>query len=501
MSSCSGPNGDQKFLLRDGLRCRRAKQGLAELARRDPALFCAYVLRDDRTGNRIELAPMHVAWHELMGEHKRLVLWAAIEHGKTSQLSIARVLWEIGNDPSLRVLILSNTHAQAVKISRTIASYIEESEALHEVFPNLRRTERASEPWQPLSGQITVRRPTIAKDPTISIAGVHGNFLGARFDLVVVDDVLDFENTRTEAQRKQLIDWLQATVHGRITARGRMWVAGTAFQPSDALHWYAQQFSSDGVQRAFRYPVINDDGSPRWPAAWPLERIEERRKELSPAEFARQMLCQARDDKEARFKTEWVEVAKQRGNGRELARGLADLPKGCRTYTGVDLAVQQHAAADLTVFFTIIVHPNGDREVLEVNAGRWAGPEIVEKIVDVSYRFKSIIVLENVASQEYIAQFTRHMSAVPLRTFTTGRGKASLEFQAETLAAEMANGKWIIPNRGGQVAPEVASWIQELLYYDPREHCGDRLAACLFSRHGATLSTQKVEWKRLSMVR
>jgi hypothetical protein len=482
------------------LRAKRAQAELYAFAAKDPATFCGAVLRDDRTGLPLRLAPMHEAWHDLLSAHDRVVLWSHVSGGKTTQVSIGRVLWELGRDPSLRVLVLSSAHEQAAKIISALAAYIERSEALHKVFPNLWPTEQAGEPWKPLSGRLTVRRPNVSKDATITASGVHGSILGARYDLIIIDDVLDYENTRTASQRKEVLSWLQSTVQTRLTGQGRIWVVGTAWHPDDVLHHYAKTFSADGTQRAFRYPVLDELGEPRWPEVWPIERIERERRETHPAEFARAYLCEARDDSQARFKQDWINVALERGMGRSMARMLRGVPQGYRTFTGIDLAIQKHAAADVTAMVTIIVHPDGSRELLEVKTGQWHGPEIVEQIVDVHSRFGSIVTVENVAAQDYIAQFTRRVSAVPLRTFTTGRGQASLDFQADGLAAELSNGKWIIPNDNGQVTPEVRAWIQEMLYYDPRQHCGDRLAASLFARHSADEGVQKVQWKRLDLM-
>ena len=56
----------------------------------------------------------------------------------------------------------------------------------------------------------------------------------------------------------------------------------------------------------------------------------------------------------------------------------------------------------------------------------------------------------------------------------------------EGIAAEMANSRWIIPcDTEGKPSPEIEAWIQEMLYYDPRGHTGDRLMASWFAREGS----------------
>lgn len=452
-------------------------------ARTDPVVFNAVVLRDEKTGLPVTMTVMHEEWHDLITRHDRLVLFGHLESGKTQQLSVGRVLFELGRNHNTRVVVISNVYSQAEKIVATLTRYIERSPDLREIFDL-----RPGTPWR--DSAITVERDVISKDPSVQGCGVHGPIVGSRIDLLILDDILDYENCRTTAQRDEVDHWLESEVLGRIAADGRLICVGNAYHPEDMLHRFEKK--PRFVTR--RFPVIDPEtGESNWPERWPLERIAQARQDLRPDEFARQMLCLARDDSQAIFRMEWVEQCKARGEGREMAYGLQVVPPGCRTITGVDLAVQQHAAADLTVLFTIIVHPDESREILSIESGRWAGPEIVERIIDTHRRYMSLVVVENNGAQHYLVQFTRGRSAVPIRPYTTGASKAHPEFGVASIATELYNGKWIIPNDLGRCHPEVDAWISEMLYYDPKTHTGDRLMASFFCREGIRMTGQAVK--------
>lgn len=399
----------------------------------------------------------------------------------SSLITIGRTLWELGQDPTLRFLILSGTDTQAVKLARPIMQYVESSQELHEVFPNLVPGTRPSDQWT--QSAMTVQRPHIEKDPSVQVIGRRSTkILGARIDRVVIDDVLNLDNTGTKAQRDALWAWYFANVHSRLTARARVICVGTAFHPDDFMHRLAKQ--PGFVSR--RYPAVDDEGNPRWPQGWSRERLERKKATTPPLEFARQILCLARDESSSRFLYSWFEKALERGAGRSLAYALKRVPNGCRVYTGVDLGVSLKDTADLTVLFTVLIHPNEDREVLNIESGRWTGPEIINRIVQTHQRYHSIVTVENNGAQEFLLQFARKVSAVPIRAFTTGRNKAHPEFGIEALATEFANGKWIIPNPGaGRAHPEIAAWINEMLFYVPGAHTGDRLMASWFARETA----------------
>jgi hypothetical protein len=457
---------------------------LAKAARDDFPSFVEYVMTDERDGRFLEMAPVHLAWSEEADKHDRLIIWSAIEHGKTTQLSIARSLWLLGRDPSLRIAVLSNTYHQAGKIITVIKNYIERSAQLHRVFPHLRPASKNA--WT--SSFIVVERPTKSKDPSVQAFGVHGNITGSRIDHLIVDDVLDWENTRSKQQREDLWEWYQA-ISGRLTDGGRVLVVGTAFHPEDLLHrlakvpgWVAQ-----------RYPVIDvKTGQPRWPERWPLHRINRVRQEMIPAEFARQLLCQVRSDDSGRFKQEWIQKALDLGEGKSIATHLNHVPPGYKIYTGVDLAVQEKDSADKTALFTIAVRNDGTREVMECISGRWQGPEIVSRIADAQRRWQSICIVENNAAQDYIRQFLGQNHALPVHGFTTGRNKAHPDFGIESIAGEMAMGKWVIPNQNGRSTPGIEAWISEMLYYTPEAHTGDHLMACWFAREGIRMGDKNV---------
>lgn len=473
---------------------REAIAATKRLAREDPAVFAQFVHRT-QTGDTIRLAPMHIAWHDLLTRNDRYVIWSHAEAGKTTQISVLRVLWELGRNPNLRVLILSSTQALAKKIAAEAAGYIIGSEDLHAVFPDLVPTSRKNETWQPLNGVLTVKRPAVMKDASITIAGVGTQgVLGSRFDLIVLDDVLSSDNTATKDARKGTIEWLDTNVQSRLTAKGRMYIIGNAFHPEDALHHYAATFSrAYGEPRAARYPVMSADGTPRWPEAFSRERIATIRANMLPTSFARQYLCVPTDDADSVFKREWIEKGLERGRGMAPRIGLDRFPPGSVTITGVDLAVSQKDSADLTVFFTILHHANRDIEVLEVKSGRWSGEDIIHNLAQVMGRWGSLAYVENNAAQDYLVQFMKQrISGSRVQGLTTGHQKLHPEYGVQRIATELFQGRWIIPCQGG-VPAETQAWIDEMLYYNPKAHTGDRLMAAYLARQGIDKGEIKAE--------
>ncbi len=468
------------------------------------AAFAAYVLRDEENGRPIELADMHVEWHDMIDAESRVLIWSHVEAGKTQQISVARTLYELGRNPNCRVVVLSKTQNQAVKVIRSVARYIEKSPELREVFPNL----YPSIPWT--STALMVQRDVFSKDFSVQACGVGGTIVGARIDLLIVDDILDWSNTRTPAQRAELLRWFRSEFVGRLTDDARVIVVGNAYHPEDFLHMLAR----DGAYCARTYPVELPNGQPRFPRKWPKRRIAAKRIELGPLEAARQLDCVARKDADVRCKEEWIRKCLARGVGVPLLFGLPDeaFANGERSYTGVDIGVGKKKQHGKSVCFTIMVYPNGDRRLLGVESGRWGALEIVQKVIDHHLRYRSIVLVEDNGAQKHILEFAHEAArmrsedpaaqgrdleavtaALAVLPFHTGSNKTHPVLGVESIFAEFAAGKWIIPCEEPQpgrytTAETVNEWLAECENYDPDRHTGDHLMASWFAREGGRMN-------------
>ena len=466
-------------------RARARHQAQKKRARENVSDFIEYAIRSEQDGSRLENATFHREWQEHLDQNQYAGLIAPVEHAKSQQISVGRVLFQLGKNPNLRIAIISNTSKQAEKILRQIRTEIERNPRIREVFPHLKRSTRDEDPWH--STQITIERATISKDPSIQVCGVFGPIVGSRLDLIVLDDVLDFENTRTEEQRKKLIEWIDTTVITRLVKHGRMNVIGTPWHPDDLLH----ELSTRTLFKFKRYAAVENPDDPAqywrpiWPEQWDLKRLLERRSITPETTFARKYLCRVRLDETSRFRQVWLDRMCQLGKGRTfLARApkvhVRGAPLPC--FTGVDLGIGQGEEHARTVIFTIALLPDGRRLIVDIESGRWQAPEIVDRIASAFTRYDSTIFVENNGAQQFIVDMCQ--GRVPVIPFTTGKNKHSEEFGVETLAVEIRNGWWLMPSgtSGESVPEEGKAFMTECLYYDPTTHTGDRLMAAWLAR-------------------
>ena len=460
--------------------------------------FIEYAIGDELTDSPISNGAHHLAWHDLLSANRFAVILAPVGHGKTQQIAVGRAIYELGRNPNLRIGIISNAAEPAEKVLALISQHILENLRVREVFPHLKPHPNKALPWK--SNAITVDRKVLSKDASVRAFGAGGPVVGSRLDLIILDDVLDFENTNTDEQCKKIVRWFDTTVFTRLPVQGggRIWVIGTPWHVEDLLHVLKERPAwASTVSSA----VLNPK-APRsqWVALWwevvTAQFLRERYENMTPHAFARKYLCQVRDDASKRFQSEWIETCLQNGRGRRLlARAPVQFVGGPEMpcFTGVDLGVGQDEDHDLSVLFTIALDNRNRRLVADIQSGRWTAPEIIQRIQWTYHRFNSIIGVESNAAQDYIRQFATDKS-IPTVPLLTGENKYDEAFGIETLAVELRAGMWIIPSSeaGEAIDPEIKGWISEMDNYLPHRHTGDRLMAAWFARelarnHGAAV--------------
>lgn len=157
--------------------------------------FAEYVLRDQKTDQPIVMAELHRTWFQHIDECWSRGLFCAIlapyGSGKSTNLAIGLPLFALGNDPSLRIKLVSASDKPALERVVVVRQYIEASEELHAVFPNLRPHPMLE--WS--KHALYVDRPTRAVDASLEGLSATASAIGGRAELLVLDDVNDMRNT------------------------------------------------------------------------------------------------------------------------------------------------------------------------------------------------------------------------------------------------------------------------------------------------------------------
>ena len=244
--------------------------------------------------------PPHILeWYKLATSPstKRLLILGPRSHAKTECLSINLSSWWMGRDRNIRVLLVGNTDSQASALVRQIRLRVEGSEAYRRLFLGL---EKEAVLWN--DSALQVQRPRIQKDPTISGLGVLGPILGKRADLIVCDDIVDLENSSTQLQRDKLDIWFREVLTPVLEPDGKMIMIGSSYHYDDL---YAR-LEKGGEYTVKKYRALREDGSALWPERWPLDKLEEKRREMGSILFNVQFMCEPSGMRGELLRDEWL---------------------------------------------------------------------------------------------------------------------------------------------------------------------------------------------------
>lgn len=177
-------------------------------------------------------AAHHDCWCELLANPAldRLLIIAPPGHAKSTWCTVIYPAWCIGRQPSVNILLVSATAAQAHLFSATVRETVQANPAYRAVFPDVQPDKARG--WA-VGAWFTARADASNKDATLAAVGVGGAVIGRRADIILVDDPCDDANTATAKQRDKLWRWFRQTLLTRLRPGGRLIVVMTRWHEDD----------------------------------------------------------------------------------------------------------------------------------------------------------------------------------------------------------------------------------------------------------------------------
>ncbi len=380
----------------------------------DPAAFIRDVL-----GYQVE--PCHQAiLHHLTVAQKTLDL-APRGFGKSTIGDIGYCLWRIILDRNIRILVVSNTGAQADAFVREIKHHLTNNKTLHRLYGTFQ-----SEKWTE-SEIIVSGRSTAAKEGTITSLGASGAIISKHYDLIIGDDLVDFENARTELQRRKLSEWYRTALLPCLEPHGEIHILGTRYHP---LELY-QDIIDCGQYSTQTQAAIQPDGTSLWQDKFSLERLAMIKAELGSVIFGLQYQNSIDLAMQGKiFRYEWMQF---------YTSETIPAPENMKIYQGVDLAISTTEAADYFVLCTLGITKNKDVFIVDIYRDRISFNQQKEIIRKKNEQWQPISIgIETNAYQRALSQELIRTTGLPIREIQTVKDKVT---RAQKRSALFENGK------------------------------------------------------------
>lgn len=156
-----------------------------------------------------------------------------------STLMVGYILWRVYRNPNIRILQATNIRELSEAFIRELRSYYEDLDLQAKVWntrphiagnlvPALDKSNRRfygdeneaedrKVVWS--NQQLQVLRGIKAKEPTILSTSVKAKATGQHYDIVIMDDIVDFDNSETPAKLKRVKRWAGdiASIRNKVT--------------------------------------------------------------------------------------------------------------------------------------------------------------------------------------------------------------------------------------------------------------------------------------------
>ena len=180
-----------------------------------------------------KVAPFHKDWINFRLSSKETLILGPRGHGKSTVLTVSYGLWRATANHDLRILEVSNTHDQAVAFLREQRGHIETNDIYRACYGDMTPPPALIEKRKWTEKEITFPRKKIMKEATITAVGVGGPIIGRHYDIILLDDVVDDDNSRTEHQRQKLLTWYRKVLLPCLEPNGEIHAIGTRYHPMD----------------------------------------------------------------------------------------------------------------------------------------------------------------------------------------------------------------------------------------------------------------------------
>ncbi|MBE3093944.1 MAG: hypothetical protein IMZ52_02855 [Actinobacteria bacterium] len=310
----------------------------------------------------MQLKEFHKEWIDLINNNRFVSLLAPRSHGKTTLLG-AYIIWKIVTNPKIRILVVTINQEMADRIMSFIQRHIEGNTDLINIFGVPSSTGNLSlrgySDWT--RSKLRVLGAGNQKDPTLSVIGITASMVGGHYDMIILDDIMDAGNSRTEHGRNEVFSLYNSTMMPMLEPpNGKLVSIATKWHDND-ISWYLQRkpdFASKIYRAIIKYPEKNNGvAEVLWEDKFPYEeliKIKERDGSLS---FEMQYQNNIVSLADSPIKGDWVDMA--------IADYKVPEPE-YEVYMGVDFA----SKGEESDYFVIVIVAVKDAKVYVIDALR-----------------------------------------------------------------------------------------------------------------------------------
>ena len=227
----------------------------------DVGFFATFYVRPYTT-DWMAVPEAHERVYNWLKKHNRLLLELPRDAGKSTIVSEIWPLYLICKNRNIRILHITGNADNGAKFAAKLKWHFENNPRIIGHFGKFKTRKSL---WQ--TSQFTVDRTASWKDPTFRSIGWQSALVGARADVIILDDVEDSRNTKTPEHGAVKLQWLENDVLPII--RGGQLIVIQPYQGANDLH---RMLRKKGIFLFKKIPAEDPEtGESIWEARMPLQ--------------------------------------------------------------------------------------------------------------------------------------------------------------------------------------------------------------------------------------
>lgn len=430
-------------------------------------------------------------------EHQKILVLTPPGHGKTQCFSVDYPIWEMlrnramGTKDGWACMLISKSDKMAQAFLSQIKRELEQNTQLAYHFGRFKP--EYPDVWK--KDMLTVEGFPIRKEPTFITAGAGSHIYGWRVHLIIADDVVDGENSKTPESAEKLAQWWADELESRLEPNGVIADVGTRFAVFD-LHGKIWRQRDDDEQPIW-HPIIYrahdssvcrgehcetcrgacthekpfPEGCILWPGRFGWKALRARRSgQVSSARFEFIYNQMEIPDEDGLAQQSWIDACK------DSTRSVWDFPRDCRVMCTLDPSPTQWAVAECWAYV-----PSEDKRYLVAvhRQRRMQAPAYLALMKDWTLKCRAaghdpIWIVEINAAQRWMLQSTEYMQlryeiGLSVQPHTTHRNKTDPMYGVQQLGPTYEYGKINLPWGDPTSRKQVQPLIEELITYPAGE--------------------------------
>jgi predicted phage terminase large subunit-like protein len=314
-------------------------------------------------------------------------------------------------------------------------------------------------------------------DGGMHTAGIMGSLTGRGGDIVIIDDpVKNAQEAFSTTIRENIWDWFDSTLMTRLEPNAAVIVIMTRWHEDDLVGRLLQRMEAGGEQwSVFNLPAIAEENDPAgrqpgealWPERYPIERLEEIRRDRGeywfsamyqqrPIPIGKALFSRATTK---RYIIEGGIVGLIQEDGSKLHYSMENLLR----FSTVDLAASVKTTADFTCVSTWGMTPRREIILLDVQKLRLEGPDQLPLLQNIWLSFRpAAFYIESTSYQLSMVQ-SAVRAGLPVFPIHPDTDKVA---RALTASARFHAGMYYFP----LAAPWLADAEKELYSFPAGDH-------------------------------